>query len=268
MKDILTELEKQVGPLEEQSEKAREYLHLKEDLKNYEIGLFLQDYDSFHEELEEVSGNITNTERELEEEKARQASTKTEFEQVELKIQAFDEQLERKKEKCNKDRLLCTEIEGEIKVAREKLSSLSDGKEYQAERMASIQAGIEQAEQEKQGYLETQKELLARLAEKQEQESALLAEESRLTAELTATSEAITDQNAIIDSTAGTSSEINLEKQKTESMMEQNSIRRAELNRQILSNKSQMAAAAEDMEREEKALDDIRETLDLSLIHI
>ncbi len=263
VKDILTELEKQVGPLEEQSEKAREYLHLKEDLKNYEIGLFLQDYDSFHEELEEVSGNITNTERELEEEKARQASTKTEFEQVELKIQAFDEQLERKKEKCNKDRLLCTEIEGEIKVAREKLSSLSDGKEYQAERMASIQAGIEQAEQEKQGYLETQKELLARLAEKQEQESALLAEESRLTAELTATSEAITDQNAIIDSTAGTSSEINLEKQKTESMMEQNSIRRAELNRQILSNKSQMAAAAEDMEREEKALDDIRETLDL-----
>lgn len=262
VKDILTELEKQVGPLEEQSEKAREYLHLKEDLKNYEIGLFLQDYDSFHEELEEVSGNIANTERELEEEKARQASTKTEFEQVELKIQAFDEQLERKKEKCNKDRLLCTEIEGEIKVAREKLSSLSDGKEYQAERMASIQAGIEQAEQEKQGYLETQKELLARLAEKQEQESALLAEESRLTAELTATSEAITDQNAIIDSTAGTSSEINLEKQKTESMMEQNSIRRAELNRQILSNKSQMAAAAEDMEREEKALDDIRETLD------
>lgn len=262
VKDILTELEKQVGPLEEQSEKAREYLHLKEDLKNYEIGLFLQDYDSFHEELEEVSGNIANTERELEEEKARQASTKTEFEQVELKIQAFDEQLERKKEKCNKDRLLCTEIEGEIKVAREKLSSLSDGKEYQAERMASIQAGIEQAEQEKQGYLEKQKELLARLAEKQEQESALLAEESRLTAELTATSEAITDQNAIIDSTAGTSSEINLEKQKTESMMEQNSIRRAELNRQILSNKSQMAAAAEDMEREEKALDDIRETLD------
>lgn len=262
VKDILTELEKQVGPLEEQSEKAREYLHLKEDLKNYEIGLFLQDYDSFHEELEEVSGNIANTERELEEEKARQASTKTEFEQVELKIQAFDEQLERKKEKCNKDRLLCTEIEGEIKVAREKLSSLSDGKEYQAERMANIQAGIEQAEQEKQGYLETQKELLARLAEKQEQESALLAEESRLTAELTATSETITDQNAIIDSTAGTSSEINLEKQKTESMMEQNSIRRAELNRQILSNKSQMAAAAEDMEREEEALDDIRETLD------
>ncbi|MCI9419032.1 MAG: chromosome segregation protein SMC [Eubacterium sp.] len=262
VKDILTELEKQVGPLEEQSEKAREYLHLKEDLKNYEIGLFLQDYDSFHEELEEVGGNISNTERELEEEKERQASTKTEFEHVEHQIQAFDEQLERKKEKCNKDRLLCTEIEGEIKVAREKLSSLSDGKEYQAERMANIQAGIEQAEQEKQGYLKTQKDLLERLAEKQAQENTLLADESRLSAELTTISDAITDQNAIIDSTAGVSSEIHLEKQKTESMMEQNSIRRAELNRQILSNKSQMAAAAEDMEREEKALEGIRATLD------
>lgn len=262
VKDILTELEKQVGPLEEQSEKAREYLHLKEDLKNYEIGLFLQDYDSFHEELEEVTGNISNTERELEEEKERQSSTKTEFENVEKQIQAFDEQLERKKEKCNKDRLLCTEIEGEIKVAREKLSSLSDGKEYQAERMANIQAGIEQAEQEKQGYLATQRELLERLAGKQAEESALLADESRLSQELAALSDTVTNQSEIIDSTAGASSEINLEKQKAESMMEQNSIRRAELNRQILSNKSQMAAAAEDMEREEKALDGIRDTLD------
>lgn len=32
--DILSELEKQVGPLQVQSEKAKEYLNLKSDLKN------------------------------------------------------------------------------------------------------------------------------------------------------------------------------------------------------------------------------------------
>ena len=39
--DILAELEKQVGPLEIQSEKARKYLKLKESLKTYDINLFL-----------------------------------------------------------------------------------------------------------------------------------------------------------------------------------------------------------------------------------
>ena len=39
--DILSELEKQVGPLERQSEKAREYLKRKEELKTYDINMFL-----------------------------------------------------------------------------------------------------------------------------------------------------------------------------------------------------------------------------------
>ena len=83
VKDILTELEKQIGPLETQAGKAREYLHLKEELKKYEIQLFIQDYDSFHEELTGLKENISNVECELEEEKERQESTKAEFENVE-----------------------------------------------------------------------------------------------------------------------------------------------------------------------------------------
>lgn len=38
--DILAELEKQIGPLEKQSEVAREYLKKKESLKTYDINLF------------------------------------------------------------------------------------------------------------------------------------------------------------------------------------------------------------------------------------
>ena len=39
--DILAELEKQVGPLERQSETAKEYLRKKEELKTYDINMFL-----------------------------------------------------------------------------------------------------------------------------------------------------------------------------------------------------------------------------------
>ena len=41
IKDILSELEKQVEPLEKQAQTAKEYLNLKEELKIYDIHLFL-----------------------------------------------------------------------------------------------------------------------------------------------------------------------------------------------------------------------------------
>lgn len=51
-----------------------------------------------------------------------------------------------------------------------------------------------------------------------------------------------------------------------QSMMEQNSIRKAELNQRILSNKSQVSSALEEMQKEEKALEEIREKLDAEYI--
>ncbi len=41
VEDILSELERQVGPLAIQAETAKEYLKLKEELKNYDINIFL-----------------------------------------------------------------------------------------------------------------------------------------------------------------------------------------------------------------------------------
>ena len=41
VRDILGELERQAGPLKTQSEKARQYLKYKEELKTYEVNMFL-----------------------------------------------------------------------------------------------------------------------------------------------------------------------------------------------------------------------------------
>lgn len=49
--DILSELEKQVGPLERQSEKAREYLKRKEELKTYDINMFLLEMERIRDQI-------------------------------------------------------------------------------------------------------------------------------------------------------------------------------------------------------------------------
>ena len=55
IEDILSELEKQVGPLEKQSEKAHEYLIYRDELRGLDVNIFLMEYDQIHTEMEDVS---------------------------------------------------------------------------------------------------------------------------------------------------------------------------------------------------------------------
>ena len=53
--DIVTEIEGSIGPLKEQSEKAKKYLDYRENLKNIEVGLFLHN-------IEENKNNLSKIE--------------------------------------------------------------------------------------------------------------------------------------------------------------------------------------------------------------
>ena len=53
--DILSELEKQVGPLERQSEEAKEYLRLREELRCLDANLFLAESEELKRQIQELS---------------------------------------------------------------------------------------------------------------------------------------------------------------------------------------------------------------------
>ena len=102
VQDILSELEKQVGPLEEQSGKAKEYLRLKEDLKNYEIWLFRMDYESLSQEIAEIEKNLRHTRENLEEAKQEREQSRSQYDEAEARIAEFDRSIERKRKKSIK----------------------------------------------------------------------------------------------------------------------------------------------------------------------
>ena len=52
--DILSEIEVTIEPLKIQSEKARKFLDLREELKSIEIGLFLYNIDNYKEKLQQI----------------------------------------------------------------------------------------------------------------------------------------------------------------------------------------------------------------------
>ena len=53
--DILSELEKQVGPLAKQAETAKEYLRLREELKRFDVNLFLADLKAIEDQKLELT---------------------------------------------------------------------------------------------------------------------------------------------------------------------------------------------------------------------
>ena len=262
VQDILAELERQVGPLEVQSKKAREYLNLKEELKRLEIGLFRMDYESLQKEMEEIDKNAENTQRELDAAREEKEQSKSRYDAVENTIAEFDTSIEKKKEKVNQNRLLMTNFESEVRIAKEKIASVAQGKEYYGERLETLASARTEAEAELAEYRESQKQSLNSLAEMEEREK---ESQDRLTAlekNIVEKEIELNEQNEAILASMNDSARITVEQQKAKSMLEQNSLRKAELNQKILSNKSQVSSATEEMEREEEALKAAKKALD------
>ena len=56
--DIISEIENNIEPLKNQSEKAKKFLNLREELKNVEVGLFLYNIENFKNQIDDILENI------------------------------------------------------------------------------------------------------------------------------------------------------------------------------------------------------------------
>ena len=67
--DIISEIEANIDPLKIQSEKAKQFLNLREELKNIEVGLFIFRIEEYREKLKEITSKMSSKELEIEEKK-------------------------------------------------------------------------------------------------------------------------------------------------------------------------------------------------------
>ena len=81
--DILSELEKQIGPLEKQSEKAKIYLKHKEELKTLDVNVFLLESKRVREQLEELDKKAIIAENDFNIANEANEKLKTEYDEIE-----------------------------------------------------------------------------------------------------------------------------------------------------------------------------------------
>ena len=93
--DILSELTRQLGPLERQSETARVYLKKKEELKLLDVNMFLMELERIREDLGKIDQRYEIASGELQETKEAFEQTKQEYDRLEKELETLNETLER-----------------------------------------------------------------------------------------------------------------------------------------------------------------------------
>lgn len=259
--DILSELEKQVGPLEKQSEVAKVYLRKKEELKSLDINVFLLENKRLREQLASAEEKYNLASTELGETGEKYEGIKEEYERIQQEIESLDVAIEAAREQLTDTGLMRGKLEGEINVLKEQINSAHGSENHLNNRKAALEEEIAGKEQEKQDILTDKKD-----TDTQVQEIAEAAAKAK--ADLEAIQNKITELNNHIEAGKNTIiGELNqraIIKSKMgrfDTMMEQINIRKAELNSRLLRAKSDEAAREETVKKLEETFETVTEEL-------
>lgn len=188
--DIIYEIEQKIEPLKEQSEKAKKYLNLKEELKNIEIGLFIYNINEYKEKLAKIieDTQILNTQKDEENNKLEEINNLKQ--KLKEEIDVITEEIEnlhnleaktlQEKEQINSDIKVVNEriannnlnyqrFEEEIVDLKEKKKSLEEEVKQKEEKKINLFANKEKFEKELEEKQKELDELTNKLSEKEKE---------------------------------------------------------------------------------------------------
>ncbi|WP_317855954.1 chromosome segregation protein SMC [Chakrabartyella piscis] len=150
--DIIGELEVQVEPLEKQSQKAKEYLALKEELKQSEVVAYHQDLDALEVLGKQLEADKKLAVEQMETYQTQSVKSQTTTTQLKSELEALDLALESKNQELLELRTEKERTEGTIRLVLEQQQNESD----HVERVRLEIAELEQKKQENKEQLDLQ----------------------------------------------------------------------------------------------------------------
>lgn len=124
--DIIRELEGQKETLEIQSETAKKYLDYKEQLKRYDLNIFLSEYEKLNQNIDDINKKEKQLQDEIEEVKKEYSSIKDKYSNRNNEIENIAKQIEDEKQKVNNILIEKEKKEASIELTKEKIKNLLD----------------------------------------------------------------------------------------------------------------------------------------------
>ena len=262
VQDILAELERQVGPLEKQCEKAKKYLLFKDDLKKYDVNMFLV-------EMEDIKNRLSDLDKKLEIATLDMNSSNEEFENIkkqytklEADLEEINNSIEAKKTMSTDTVLKIEKLEGRILVLKEQINSAKNNEEFIATRVNAISSDIAQKE----------KNLTELCKEKDDNENVIqetIKSQSEITTDISVIKEEIenfdkeiAEHKAEIIEILNSKSMIKSKLQRCDTLLEQINIRKSQLNQKLIEFQSEKENQESKIEELKAELDKVNYSID------
>ncbi len=255
--DILEEREKQLKPLMKQSETAKEYLKLRDELKLNEVNLFLIDYNQLtsqqtqiDEKISIVDNDLTNTTKSFE-------NTKEEYERLELLIEEKTGLIEAERGKLSESKLKKEKLEGDLKVLNEQIHAAKLSNAHLHERSKVIKSELKEKDEQKNEYVLKKEEIDEKLDLLDDLQTGEQNKLNEIIKNINNYNKEVENCHSHIIEILNENSNIKTKMQRYETMLEQNNIKKVELNQKLLKSKS-----------DEAEQDDIIESLNNSYLKV
>ena len=261
LNDILSELEKQVGPLEKQSEKAKEFLKYREELKTLDVNMFLLENGNQKTQLEEAEKNLVIAGEHLEETKNKYAQTREEYDKIQADIEVLDKEIEEARTRLTDTSVKREKLEGQIGILNEQIKSATENDLHFQSRKKDQEKKIADKNAEKEKYLAEKAEIdkeVENLSKKRDEAREKLA---KVQARIEEINDAVEECKSKIIETLNTRANIKSKLSSLETRKEQNNIRKAELTSKLVRAQSDESKAEETIKRLKAEFDKINEEI-------
>lgn len=255
--DILSELERQLAPLERQSEKAHLYLKKKEELKEYDVNMFLLEVERIEQLLSEAGKNFEIASEHLTETKEQHEKMKSEYAAMEEAMAQMDEKISNLKDSIAGTDVTKGKLEGQINVLKEQIHTAQLTKEHLGERIASIEAQQEERRQQGSTYDAQRQEYETQLAAIEKTRKQAQEKLQSIQAEITRCKEGIEEGKNEIIELLNRKASVKAGQQRYDTMLEQIQIRKSQLNQRLLQRKTEESGLVEALQKSEQELADI-----------
>ena len=247
--DILSELTRQLGPLERQSETARIYLAKRDTLRELDVNCFLVENEKTSQELKELDGKNTRAAEELEENQKAYDQTKVEYDRLEEELEKLTSQMDQLREDTQNKAIRRQQLDGEIKVLREQILAGVQNEEHYKNRLQTIEADLKERQTSLESQEQEKSQLHAVLLQAKKRQGDEEERLSNIQAQIEECTQAVENgKNEIIEllnSRATTRGKA----QRFDTMMEQIDIRRARISQRQLHLKTEEAEQHTEMEK-------------------
>ena len=174
--DIISEIEGNLGPLQTQSEKAKKYLNLREELKNIEVGLFVYNIEKYKENLQQIVQDIDVMQSQCNDEEGKLERVKILKEELKSSIDEITEQIENMSNLGFESQKEIEQLNSNINVAKTRITNnnennvrFTDEIQEQNEKIQELKQELEQKEAKKDNLKQNKENFEKELNEKQEE---------------------------------------------------------------------------------------------------